>query len=77
MAAPEPDPGNYYAALLRLWRDGPDGPWHASLRHSAGGEPLGFADIEHLCAYLLRLTDGRRDTDHTAAQPPGHSDRGQ
>jgi len=48
---------DYYAGLLRLWRDGPGGPWRASLQDAESGERIGFAHLERLFAYLRRLTD--------------------
>ena len=50
-------PADYHAGLLRLWRDGPGGPWRASLQDAESGERIGFADLAHLFAYLRRLTD--------------------
>jgi hypothetical protein len=46
-----PPPQSY---LLRLWRDGPGGRWHASLQDVKSGERIGFADLERLFAYLRR-----------------------
>lgn len=48
---------DYHASLLRLWREGERGPWRASLQDADSGERVGFADLERLFAYLLRLTD--------------------
>ncbi len=45
-----------HAFLLTLWQEQPDGPWRASLRPTGEDERLGFAAVEHLAAYLLRLT---------------------
>jgi hypothetical protein len=49
-------PADYHAGLLRLWRDGPGGPWRASLQDAESGERIGFADLDRLFAYLRRLT---------------------
>jgi hypothetical protein len=49
---------DYHAGLLRLWRDGPGGPWHASFQDAESGERIGFAGLESLFAYLQCLTDG-------------------
>lgn len=54
---PPPVPADYHACLLRLWREGAGGPWRASLQLVEAGERIGFADLERLFAYLLRLTD--------------------
>jgi hypothetical protein len=61
-----PQPANYHAIWLRLWRDGADGAWHASLQDAESGERLGFATLEHLFAYLLRLTDDAPEADGRA-----------
>jgi len=47
----------YRAFVLRLWREHPDTPWRCSLQAADGAERLGFADLEQLLAYLLRLAD--------------------
>jgi hypothetical protein len=57
---------DYHAGLLRLWRDGPGGPWRASLQDAESGERIGFADLERLFAYLRRLTGDTPDTSDTA-----------
>jgi hypothetical protein len=57
-----PAPADYHAGLLRLWRDGPDGAWRASLQEAEGGKRIGFADLERLFAYLRRLTGDTPDT---------------
>ncbi len=42
--------------LARLWREQAGGPWCASLQ--AGREASGgFADVQHLAAHRLRLSD--------------------
>lgn len=45
-----------HAFLLMIWQEQADGPWRASLRPTVGEARQGFATIEHLAAYLLRLT---------------------
>ena len=44
--------------LLTLLREEDGGRWRATLRPAGGGPRLGFADVEQLAAYLLRLADG-------------------
>lgn len=56
-APASPSGDTYVAWLLRVWRDGDDGVWHASLQAIDGRPPLGFADLEHLFAFLSELTD--------------------
>ena len=45
--------------LLTLWRETADAPWRAALRHSGTQERVGFADLEALALFLLRLNDSR------------------
>jgi len=47
---------DYHAGLLRLWRVGAGGAWRVSLQDAESGERIGFADLDHLFAYLQRLT---------------------
>jgi len=51
---------DYHSYLLRLWRDGANHPWRASLHCSATGEKFAFADLLSLFAFLLEqaATDG-------------------
>jgi hypothetical protein len=62
------EPPNYYAYLLRLWRDGELAPWRASLEAPGHPEVLTFRDIKALIAFLLEKTTptepvDRSDTD--------------
>jgi hypothetical protein len=43
--------------LLSLWRETPAAPWRAALRLAGGEERIGFADLEALALFLLRLND--------------------
>jgi hypothetical protein len=52
---------DYHAGLLRLWRVGTGGPWRVSLQDAESGERIGFTDLDHLFAYLRRLTDDTPD----------------
>jgi|GEM_PF-1184607 hypothetical protein len=48
---------NYYAYLLRLWREGQaDEPWRASLQSAATGQRMNFASLEDLFNFLQRQT---------------------
>jgi hypothetical protein len=82
--APEyrtPDPADapggrtapYSAYLLRLWREGEQGPWHASLQAAGSTRRVGFPDVEHLMAYLMRLTaaDPNQSAGPAAPEPDG------
>lgn len=42
----------YYAYLLRVWRDGPDNPWRATLEDPHTGDVIGFATIEQLYDFI-------------------------
>ncbi len=44
---------NYQSYLLRLWRDGTDQPWRASLQCTATADKFAFADLPALSAFLL------------------------
>jgi len=59
-----------HAFLLTLWQEQADGPWRAALRPADGGERQGFAAIEHLAAYLLRLTTPDAADERTASDAP-------
>lgn len=52
-----PEFGETHLYVLTLWREDPRGPCRAALRSAGGGARLGFANLEHLAAYLLRLED--------------------
>ena len=57
---------NYQSYLLRLWRDGADQPWRASLQSTATEEVERFGDLQALFAFLLdQLT-----TKDNACDPP-------
>lgn len=47
---------NYYAYLLRLWREDGRDNWHVTLQNPHNGELLKFADIEKFWAFLLDVT---------------------
>jgi hypothetical protein len=58
---------NYQAYLLRLWREGTQTPWHASLQGTSSEEMYHFATVEALFAFL----DGRlKEPNHDAAVEP-------
>lgn len=44
---------NYHSYLLRIWRDGVDHPWRASLQSVASGQKVPFADLHTLFAFLV------------------------
>ena len=44
---------HYHSYLLRLWRDGANHPWRASLQCSTTGEKFAFADMLTLFAFLV------------------------
>ena len=50
---------NYYAFLLRLWRENDASPWRSSLQDSRTGEKVGFANLGQLSSYLEDKTAGR------------------
>lgn len=50
---------NYYAYLLRIWREGDQGGWRASLENPHTGEKMGFADMEKLFVFLAEVAGKR------------------
>lgn len=46
----------YDSFLLRLWKDGPEPDWHASLQNIATGECHNFADLNGLYSFLEQAT---------------------
>jgi hypothetical protein len=53
------DPACHQVYLLSLWRETADAPWRAALRQASAQERIGFADLEALALFLLRLDDSR------------------
>lgn len=45
-------PAEYHSYLLRLWRNGPQQPWRASMQCTATGEFYHFASIERLLDFV-------------------------
>jgi hypothetical protein len=63
------DPACHQVYLLTLWRETADAPWRAALRHSGTQERIGFADLEALALFLLRLDDSRVVLDGPPLKP--------
>ena len=61
----------YLSYLLRLWRDDPDAPWHASLEEAQTSERRYFRDADQMMGFL-------RERMEQAAESPGEAtnDRG-
>jgi hypothetical protein len=53
----ETDATEYQAYMLRLWREGDDLPWRASLQNPHTGEQHSFASLERLFTYLKSQTE--------------------
>lgn len=64
---PSNGPASHCTYLLTVWREGGGAVWRAALRPAGGGERMGFADLEQLAAFLLRLPD-----QSDAPGTPGH-----
>lgn len=43
----------YKSFLVRIWREGVDGPWRASVQNVTTREKHLFATLELLCLFLL------------------------
>jgi len=56
--------------LLRLWREATEAPWRLSLRAASEGEPIGFADLDDLVIFLLRVMGNKEDVAQGQAQRP-------
>jgi hypothetical protein len=54
---------DYHSYLLRLWRDGTQQPWRASLRCSSTGALHHFGKLAYLIAFLEALTGGVDEVD--------------
>lgn len=68
-------PRRYRSYVLLLWQEGEGSAWRASLLLAPGGLRHGFADLEHLFAFLTAETQdaviGDRDEGEPQAdQPP-------
>lgn len=60
---------NYQAYLLRLWREGTQTTWRASLQSTATEQLYHFATIESLFAFLdARMVEGK--TAHVPTTQP-------
>ena len=62
------DAPGYHAFLLRLWCDGDEAGWHASLQAPGHTERRGFADLAALTAYLHQLCH----SNNAPLPPPGN-----
>lgn len=56
MTFTQPESVDYQSYLLRLWRDGPQRPWRASLHCVATDTLHHFADMTYLLAFLQAQT---------------------
>ena len=69
----EPEQPLSQLCVLRLWREAEGAPWQAMLRRAGGGPRIGFADLEQLAIFLLRLAE-RPAPAIRAEHPPGDND---
>jgi hypothetical protein len=46
----------YFAYLLRLWRENRDGPWRVLLENPNVEEKIGFANLDELIEFLQNKT---------------------
>jgi hypothetical protein len=60
--------------LLSLWRETPGAPWRAALRLAGGEERIGFADLEALALFLLRLDDSPKSSATATTEATEDSD---
>lgn len=52
MTQKKPSSVTYRSYLLRFWQEGTGTPWRISLLAADDGVRRGFADLDHLVAYL-------------------------
>ena len=52
-----PDSAIQQTYLLSLWREAPGARWRAALRPAGSTERIGFADLEMLALFLMRLDE--------------------
>jgi hypothetical protein len=69
------DSARHKIYLLSLWREAPDAPWRASLRPAGGAERRGFANLEALAQFLLRLNDHQDGGALPVQEASGSDDR--
>ena len=69
------DPARHQVYVLTLWRETTDAPWRAALRRAASQERVGFADLEALALFLLRLNETRAWPQGLANDDPPALDR--
>ncbi|MEZ4621352.1 MAG: hypothetical protein R2867_38440 [Caldilineaceae bacterium] len=59
---------NYQSYLLRVWRDGADQPWRASLQSTATEKIESFGDLHALIAFLLNQLSPDQTNDDSPQQ---------
>jgi hypothetical protein len=65
----------YRSYLLRLWRDGEQAPWRASLQSTRTGSVHRFSDLMALWAFLETQLDTNQDCSDAGGAPPDESVR--
>ena len=56
--------------VLTLWRATGATPWRAALRPAGSEERIGFADLEALALFLLRLDESEAPAERGQTNPP-------
>jgi len=64
----------YHSYLLRLWREGPQAPWRASLQSTATEQLHHFASLEQLWAFLQTRLAAGSEIEQGPAEAPGQED---
>ena len=67
---------NYMTYMLRLWRDGDDAPWRASLECARTGERHPFVDLSALFDFLKFETGNFASSQVEDSQPGEKSQTG-
>ncbi|MBI1882451.1 MAG: hypothetical protein HYR94_30115 [Chloroflexi bacterium] len=64
----------YHSYLLRLWREGPQDPWRASLQSTATGQLHHFGDLDRLWAFIQAQVAAGSEIEQGPAEPPRQED---
>jgi len=62
------DPGRYRSYLIRLWREGPGGPWRSQVHCVGTGQERRFADLAGLFGFLESELGGAPASDEERAR---------
>ena len=64
----------YHSYLLRLWREGSQDSWRASLQSTATGQLHHFGDLDRLWAFIQRQLIAEGEAEQGPAELPRQED---